>query len=270
MEIKKYRLKSLLLFSLLALILPACNKNNNIDSTIVNMPVVESYLVAGDTLTVKIYSQKSLTDTAQFGSPITGLKVYVSDGTNNIQLTESAKGTYTYDNKSFLATGKTYTLQFNYLTFNVSAKTTMPAKPVNFASQHDTIAVPSSSGPNAVIDTLDKLSWDNPSSVNHVLVFKNLDGSSFPIGRGNRTSSFELSAATASIYDLTDRSFGYYGHYQVLLFSVNQEYINILTSNTQNSTSQNLINASTNIVNGYGIFTAMQAADTLKLTVYSQ
>ncbi len=269
MEIKKYRLKSLLLFSLSALILSACNKYTNTDSTVVNMPVVESYLVAGDTLTVKVYNQKSLTDTAQFGSPINGLKVYVSDGSNNVQLTQAAKGTYTYDDKSFLTTGKTYTLQFNYLTFNVSAKTTMPAKPVNFSSRYSTITVPSSSGPNGVIDTLDKLTWDNPNSANHVLVFKNSDGSSFPIGRGNRPSDFELSAATASVYDLTDRTFSYYGHYQVLLFSVNQEYINILTSNTQSSTSQNLINASTNIVNGYGIFTAMQA-DTLTLTVYSQ
>ncbi|MDB5153100.1 MAG: hypothetical protein JWR54_1851, partial [Mucilaginibacter sp.] len=67
MEIKKYRLKSLLLFSLSALILSACNKYTNTDSTVVNMPVVESYLVAGDTLTVKVYNQKSLTDTAQFG-----------------------------------------------------------------------------------------------------------------------------------------------------------------------------------------------------------
>jgi hypothetical protein len=147
----------------------------------------------------------------------------------------------------------------------------MPAKPANFATQYTTITVPASSGINSPIDTLDKLNWDNPNLANHVLVFKNLDGSSFPIGRGNRTSSFELSAATASFYDLTDRSFGYYGHYQVFLFSVNQEYINILNSNTQNATSQTLINASTNIVNGYGIFTAMQAAtDTLNLTVYSQ
>jgi hypothetical protein len=107
MEIKKYRLKSLLFFSISALILSACNKYANNDSTIVNMPVVESYLIAGDTLNVKIYSQKSLADTAQFGSPITGLKVYVSDGSNTIQLTESAQGTYSYDDKSFLTTGKT-------------------------------------------------------------------------------------------------------------------------------------------------------------------
>jgi hypothetical protein len=269
MEIKRYWLKSLLLFSLSALILSACNKTNNIDSTKVTLPIVESYLVYGDSITVKVYNQKSLTDTAQFGSPITGLKVYVTDGSSKIQLTESSKGAYTYGDKSFLATGKTYTLQFNYLTFNVSAKTTMPAKPVNFASPYSTITVPASSGPNSVIDTLDKLSWDNPNSVNHVLVFKNLDGNSFPVGVGNRTSSFELSAATATSYALTSRSFGYYGRYEVFLFSVNPEYINILTSNTQGSTSQNLINASTNIVNGFGIFTAMQA-DSLALTVYPQ
>jgi hypothetical protein len=41
-----------------------------------------------------------------------------------------------------------------------------------------------------------------------------------------------------------------------------------LTSNTRGS-SQNLVNTPTNVVNGFGIFTAMQA-DTLNLKVTTQ
>jgi hypothetical protein len=219
---------------------------------------------------VKLYQQKSLTDTAKYGPHVTGLQVYISDGSTKVQLTEASAGVYTYNDESFLATGKTYTLQFNYQSFNVSAKTTMPAKPVNFALQYETIYVAPGSGPgpNSTIDTLNRLSWSNPDSLNHILVFKNSDGTSSSIGNArNRPSDFELSADRAPVYYLTQQPLNYYGHYQVILFSVNQEYVNLLKSNAFNATSQTLANASTNITNGYGIFTAMQA-DTLKLNVY--
>jgi hypothetical protein len=49
------------------------------------------------------------------------------------------------------------------------------------------------------------------------------------------------------------------------LFRVNQEYINLLNNNTRTS-SQDLTQIPTNIVNGFGIFTAMQA-DTLAVTI---
>jgi hypothetical protein len=259
-------MKCILLVCLPVLILSSCKKDNR-DNTI-NFPVVEAYLVPGTTITVKLYQQKSLTDTAKYGAHLTGLQVYIFDGSTKVQLTEASEGVYTYNDKSFLAAGKTYTLQFNYQSFNVSAKTTMPAKPVNFALQYETIYVLPGSGPNSTIDTLDWLSWSNPDSLNHILVFKNSDGTSSSIGNArNRPSDFELNTERAPVYYLTQQPLNYYGHYQVILLSVNQEYIDLLKSNTFNATSQTLANASTNVTNGYGIFTAMQA-DTLKLNVY--
>jgi hypothetical protein len=269
MEIKTYLLKLKLFAGLAAvLVLASCTKESINSSA--NLPVVEAYLMPGNAILVKLYQQKSLSDTAKYGAAITGLKVYVSDGDKKIQLTESPAGTYTYSDQSFLEAGKTYTMQFNYLTYTVSAKTIMPAKPLNFATQYGTIHVSSSSSPNGVIDTLDRLTWQNPDSLNHVLVFKNSDGRAFPLNNfgGNRPVDFELNTSQSSVYYITPNIFPYYGHYQVILLRVNQEYIDLLKSNTSNSTSQNLATIPSNIVNGYGIFTAMQA-DTVALNVFN-
>lgn len=268
MEIKKHLIKlNLLIVTSVVLILAACTKQSV--NTSVNLPVVEGYLVEGNALTVKLYQQKNLTDTAKYGTAIRGLSVYVSDGTNKVLLTESPAGTYTYADKSFLVTGKTYTLSFQYLTYSVSAKTVMPTKPTNFASPHGNIYIAQSTV-NSTLDTSDVLSWDNPDSLNHVLAFKNADGASFSLNSmgGSRLPNFELNTNQGSSYAVTQRTFAYYGHYTVLLFRVNQEYVDLIKSNTSNSTSQNLSNTPTNIVNGYGIFTAMQA-DTLSLNVFN-
>jgi hypothetical protein len=234
----------------------------------VNLPVVEGYLMPGHSVSVKLYQQKTLTDTAKYGQAITGLSVYVSDGSKNVQLTESPAGTYTYTDKSFLVAGKTYTLQFKYLNYAVSAKTVMPGKPTNFATQYGTITITTTSGPATNATTLDVLSWDNPDTLNHVLVFNNPDGTVFPLSNagGNRLPNFEINTNRASFYNLNQSTFPYYGHYQIILLRVNQEYVDLIQGNTS-STSQNLTNLPTNIINGFGIFTAMQA-DTLSFNVF--
>jgi hypothetical protein len=219
-------------------------------------------------VTVNLYQQKGLTDTAKYGAVISGLKVYVSDGSTNVLLTESPAGTYTYADTGFVLTGKTYTLKFNYLTYAVSARTTVPAKLLNFATVHTGITISTTTTPNTSTTTLDVLTWDNPDSLNNVLVFNNLDGKDFPLNPygANFSQNFEINTSRASYYNITERIFPYYGPYQITLLSVDPAYIDVMQSNANNSTSQNLVNNPTNVVNGLGVFTAMQA-DTLNFLV---
>lgn len=251
------------------LLLTACKKDNT--NTSVNEPVVSAYLIPGHVLTVNVYEQKSLSDTAKYGTPITGLQLYVSDGSNNVQLAETAKGVYTYNDMNFLITGKSYTMQFKYNGYTVSANTTIPAAPKGFMENNSVVHLGNAvSGPNATIDTVATLLWSNPDSLNHIVVFTNSDYTSSPISSGHfgnsGSSNFELNAERTSATYLTQRTFFYYGIYQVVLFTVNQEYIDFLKTNTNTSTSQTLTNSYTNINNGFGIFTAMQG-DTLKMEV---
>ena len=253
----------------IAVCLAAGCKKDGASST--RLPVVQAYLFAGHPVMVKLYNQKSLTDTAEYGSPITGQQLYLSDGSQQILLSETAKGTYTYADTTFLVTGKTYSLSFNYLSKTVSARTTMPFKPQNFKTQHTTVYYNNDDNVINAADTLNKFTWDNADSLNHVLVFDNLDDTFFPVSGGispnGASNIFDVNTHRKSVYFVVSNGFPYYGNYQVVLLRVNQEYIDLLNSNTLGSNSQNLLNTPTNVVNGLGIFTAMQS-DTLKFSLY--
>src|ERR1700753_2897622 len=107
MEIKIYTMKwPLIIVFAIVLLFTACKKDTS--NTGVNMPVVSAYLIPGHELTVHVYYQKALSDTAKYGTPITGLQLYVSNGSNNELLTETTKGIYTYSDLNFIETGKTY------------------------------------------------------------------------------------------------------------------------------------------------------------------
>jgi hypothetical protein len=269
MEIKthtRYILGALAGFILMT---AACKKNSS-DTSAVNKPVVEAYLIAGQPVSVKVYQQKDLTDTATYGAALTGLSINVSNGSQTVKLTESASGTYTYSDTTFIVAGRTYTMQFSYNNTTISASTIMPGKPVGFKLTDSVFHVPNSIDQAYDDKVLQTITWTNPDSLQHLLLFKNLDSDPFEIVavRSNNKPSFQINTEKAAIYNLTQTSFKYYGHYKVILLRVNDEYINILTTNTRGS-SQSLVNTPTNVVNGLGIFTAMQA-DTLNLRVTTQ
>lgn len=265
MEIRRH-LSILVSVLFWAMFLNACKKDNQ-DTLSTTLPVIESYLMVGQPISVKLYQQKDLTDTAVYGSPITGQSLYLSDGTQKYHLTETAKGTYTYADQNILATGKKYTLQFDYNGYTVSATTIMPAKPQNFASQYNGITISGASGPDSQNSVLNVFTWSNSDSLNHVLAFKGT-GTMVPVNSFavNRPINVELNTNRASQYNITSRTLSYLGNYQAILFSVNQEYINLMSTSTR-TTSQNLAQVPTNIVNGFGIFTAMQA-DTLSFVTH--
>lgn len=263
MEIKKY---STILFAALLMLMVACKKE--VASTTTNEPVVEAYLIPGEAVTVKLYYQKGLTDTSTYGSPITGQQLTISNGSTTETLTETASGTYTYSDASFVKTGLTYSLSFKYQGTTVSASTTVPTKPENFKSLYTSGTV-SALDMSARADTLNIYTWSNPDSLNHVIVFK--DTSALPIAVDARAVgqkvNFELNAKTAASYVVTPGNFNYSAGYRVILFRINQEYVNILKSNAAGANSKDLLNTPTNVVNGLGIFTSMQG-DTLYYRAY--
>ncbi|SFS36118.1 DUF4249 family protein [Mucilaginibacter polytrichastri] len=265
MEIKIHHLfYTLMLLGVIAF--SSCQKSS-VDLAVTNKPVVVGYLIAGQPISIKVYQQKELSDTATYGAAIKGLAVTLSDGTQNVSLTESAAGTYTYSNNSFLVAGKTYTLKFTYLNSTVSAQSLMPAKPQNYTATHTTINLPTSTTSLFSTDSVaTTFRWSNTDSLYHVIAFKNDDTAPFQISsRGNPPVNFTVNVNKTVEYQMQFRSFNYIGIYRAILYSVNKEYIDLL-NNQSGSSSQNLANIPTNVNNGLGIFTAMQA-DTIKLTL---
>ncbi|OOQ61602.1 DUF4249 family protein [Mucilaginibacter pedocola] len=244
-------------------VVSACKKDDN--AAIAERPVVEAYLLAGRPISVRVYQQKAFSDTATYGPLLSGLQLQVSDGSQTVNLTESATGTYTYADGAFLQAGKTYTLQFTYNSIAISASTVMPQPTTGYATSLTNLSVP-----NERRDIADSVAvtytWNNPDSLYHIMAFKNDEVTPYFIGGGfNTPANFTVNTEKAAVYQAKYRSFNYVGTYKVILFTVNEEYIKMLTSNT-NTSSQKLDNPPGNIVNAYGIFTGMQA-DTLGLAI---
>ncbi len=266
MEIASKHVRAMLL-AVIILFSISCKKEAA-DAT--DYPVVISYLVAGEPVTVKVYRQKDLTDTSTYGEPVSGLQPTVSDGTNRVNLVESAEGVYTYADRHFVTAGKTYELAFNYLYNDVSASTVVPVKTSGYGISSTTIAVPGSTSTTPGDFTADSLlftlKWNNPDSLYHVLVIKDTTSYLQPIqGWRFGPSSITVLPDKADYTDVYTRSINYYGGYQAVLYTVQKSYLDILESNS-NTTSQKLSNPPGNILHGFGIFTGMQA-DTLYFSV---
>ena len=230
-------------------------------------PVVESYLVPGKPVQVKVYYQKYLEDTIQYGYPITALKLQISDGVNTVQLAESQPGIYIYADSTFIKDKKSYSLSFEYNNKAITAKTTVPDKPTGF-KQSSTVQdiVGFTPGSTTTFEPV-IFSWSNTAAQYYLVAFKNITLNPDPVNSGDTVAykDSEVIVGQVASYETQRNNFRYLGSYKVLLFHINKEYSDALT--TSSGTSLNLTNPATNVVNGLGIFTAMQA-DTLNLLVY--
>jgi len=246
---------------LMVIAIGSCKKDNS--ATVANKPVVISYLLAGHPATVKVYQQKAFSETAVYGALIGGLKLQLSNGVQTVNLTEITTGTYTYIDSAFLETGKTYTLQFAYNNNTVTATTLIPETTSGYIASRTNFSILYSGTIEERSAVAVRFSWNNPDSLYHALVFKFDEANTYANASGNLPSNFTIDTKKAEAVDITYRQFRYAGFYSVILFTVNKEYSEILTSNT-NTSSQRLDNPPGNIKNGYGIFTGMQA-DTIRL-----
>jgi hypothetical protein len=249
---------------LLVTALFACKKDNS--ATIAERPVVIAYLLAGHPLSVKVYEQKGFSDTANYGALIGGLELAVSDGSQTIKLSESATGTYTYSDSSFLQTGKTYSLSFTYKNTPISASTVVPVTTAGYRTTTETLGITYADKTDKADTVAVTYRWNNPDSLYHVLVFKHTEVTPYNVpGAGRGAANFTIDVKKTEIYEAHYRLLNYVGVYNVILYTVNKEYTDMLTTNT-NTNSQQLSNPPGNITNGYGIFTGIQA-DTIKLTI---
>ncbi|MBK6828196.1 MAG: hypothetical protein IPG86_15690 [Chitinophagaceae bacterium] len=82
-------------------------------------------------------------------------------------------------------------------------------------------------------------------------------------GQGRPVFRTEPSQTTTQ--DLSFQQFTYYGNYRVVLYRIWPEYAALYEDNGANST--NLAEPPTNVVNGRGIFTGINTADTLYVRV---
>lgn len=253
--------------SLILIYCCSCQKSKDVEADYYDRPVVQAYLVPGVPVEVKVYYQKFMEDTITYGYPVTDLNLKLSNGTEQVLLSETSPGVYGYADPGFVKDHQHYSLSFEHLGKTISAETTVPDKPTGFTASSTTQIIPEFSfGTTPEEFQPVFFNWNNAAKENYMMVFKNTDVSKIPADyRFSRTyRDMEYILGTVSAYQTQQMGFNYLGNYQVLLFHINEEYSKAISSNSSNSL--NLTPQYTNVVNGLGIFTAMRA-DTLNILV---
>lgn len=261
--------KAAIILPLFILALSSCEKESA-TPTYNEEPVIEGYLFANNFMSIRITSQIAVsTETSGTGEGIDTLQVFIDSDTGTHQLMNIGNGVY-QDTTLIITEGKQYRLHFDYRGYNVSAVTTVPTLPENFTQSATELSLakidstttftPGSFQMNDPID----LNWSNPDQSYYMIVVENIE-SQLELIRDTtntrfRIANFRNEPSQTNQYQIRDQQFQYFGTHTITLYHLNPDYASLYSGNS--NSSQNLVNPSTNITNGFGIFTGI-GTDTL-------
>jgi hypothetical protein len=264
----------ILLITACTFLVGGCNKGETPEYN--DRPVVEAYLASGYTPVVKITRQGSVSSSVAYGNDsIPLLAVFLDvDGTSHQLVFRDSVFT---DSALTVEAGKTYRLHFIYNEKETTATTTIPSLPQGFGQSVTSISLDKidsntvfTPGGFSIPDPV-KLGWINADKSYYMTVATNLETNRELV---RDTSDVKITAPsfrnTPSVTDSTDlmpMQFEYFGKYRLVLYHLNEEYAMLYISSGNSSTD--LTSPSTNISNGFGIFTGI-STDTLFLQVYKK
>ena len=250
----------------------SCNKAEN--SHFTDTPIVESYLLPGDTVAVKLTRQTPFYDAVTYSSDdINNMTITISKGGESFQLIPEGKGKYIHD-QLHIAEGDTVSLNFRFNEKDVSGLTWVPAKPESMSQSVTRIYLPkidSTSGfpgqgsmPEPV-----EITWSNPDNSYYLIIIENIETDPELIRELDEDEdrpafAFRKAPTSNNSEMLRPMEFEYFGTHRIILFHVLPDYAALYEQNS--SSSLNLTNPSTSISNAYGIFTGL-SSDTLMLEV---
>lgn len=262
--------KFIIIFSITCLF-SSCKKENQ---EFTDTPIIEAYLETGKLLKVKITRQIPFSSDVVYSTDdIDHLDLSVTFNNTVRTLTALGNGEY-IDSSTIVSNNTNYDLSFMYNKKTVSAYTFIPTKPQNLTQSATTYTITRlvvGSGPPTGGFTMPdpvKITWSNTDNSYYLVIVENIEATLDPIRDfgtntppGNR---FKKTPTTAADLEINSQEFQYYGTHRIIIYHVLPDYATLYESSS--SSSQNLSNPSTSIVNGYGIFTGLDS-DTLFLDV---
>ncbi len=262
--------RSIFLFCSMLLFIAGCKKEENKEFT--DSPIIESYLEPGNYFTVKISRQLPFSSGVSYsGDDINNLQLNVTCNNTTHVLTPLDSGRYV-DSSTIVQEGNGYDLSFSFNSKNVSAYTYIPVKPQKFTQSVTEISLTKIDGttkpPFGDMPDPISLTWSNTDGSNYLILVENMEPTLEPIRDfGNNAppgNRFRKMPTTTSTEELNALEFQYFGKHRIILYHVLADYAALYNQNS--TSSQNLTNPSTSIVNGYGIFTGLNS-DTLYVDV---
>jgi hypothetical protein len=263
-------MKKIYLASAAFFLITACHKK--IETPVAeSLPVIEAFLRPDQVPFVGINHEILTNTTDTLGQPFKNLTVTIRtpDGESR-HMSYSSDGTYHPRRDWFPVAGVTYQLIIEYNGGALTAKTTLPPKPANVSVSTTTLAVATfKPAPGDPVPDPVKISWDNPDHAYFMLVVENADiqpASIFDIPQNQDLpqATFNSALLEANQFDLDYLKFGDYGNYRVILYRVNQEFVDFYNQNTQ--TVGTSASTYSNISGALGVFTSVNA-DTLLVSV---
>lgn len=170
--------------------------------------------------------------------------------------------------------GDVFRLEVTVDGLTASAETTVPNATQGLTLTESEVVVPALRLSFDLVDELGELfftnrttaKWENPTEDLHFVVvepvvnpFDSIFPPGFPQEGIDFLSSFKFapSATELDTFSIIGISFESYGRHRVKVFRVNQEYADLFDNPTQDS--RDLTAAPSNVVNGFGIFSAFAA-----------
>jgi len=259
---KKYFLIPIIIF---IISFYSCTKENNSVSS--SKAIVEAYLAPNTIVSIHITSEILLTS-SDSATGIDNLNVNISSNGVNYNLTSAGNGYYNADSTLHIIEGNTYNLEFEYNGQLVTATTVIPTKPAGFTESAASIVVQQFNPGSGTMPTFPdpiELDWDNANHDYYIIVVNNIESTLVPTDTANKNNrAFRTEPTQSNTYKIQAMQFKYYGTHNIILYKLNPEYAALYNDNGSNSL--NLTSPESNINNGWGIFTGINA-DTLHIEV---
>ncbi len=268
--------KAVLSLCALLLLIFGCQSNPVIPES--TQIVLQAYLYEGqpiNAIIVMLSNPLSSPDTVN--TPVSNATVFLIKNGTQYQLTPSPQnaGNYYYSGTDLqVQSGDQFEIAVTYNGTTATAVTVVPGKPLGLSLNtstvifaEDTVATRFGGGTFARLTTSDSviISWSNPSQLPYYVVVESNDSTRQPLtsdslGNFNFARRFVAEPTTNNYYRVPQTDFNYTGKYEITLYRVNQEYVNLYASRQQDSRSLN--EPLTNVNNGLGIFTAFASDST--------
>ncbi|NPD48054.1 MULTISPECIES: DUF4249 family protein [unclassified Lentimicrobium] len=260
---KSVNFRYIALFSLL-IFLYSCEKVN-LQTADPNVAVVESYINPGNEIQVKIKKQIVFDGDDAGGGFIENLEVKIQHEGSWENLVYKYDSIYVLES-IVVGAGNVYEIEFEYNEKVITSETIIPNRPENFQTSSSTIYI-TQMGPGSEPSEPEELTWTNPDLDYHMVVVESIDEDAeliFDSDDDHPPRSFRNAPVQGDEQELSPRSFTYYGRHRVILYRLNPEYAALYED--LGSSSLDLVAPPSNIENGLGIFTGINA-DTLYVNV---
>jgi len=236
-----------------------------------DIPVVEAFLVPGQSPVITI--TRIIPYAAEEGDtlavPISGLVVFLKVKGLEYILTEDSAGSGNYhldESSKLINPGDTVEFHTDYKGTLIASSTIVPSAPASLTMSTDilyyTTGDPSTWLSAGEID----LAWDNPEEDFYYITVQNMEIDPTPLNEmaENMPKFGSSSPSTGNQFRIGMRNITYFGTHQVIIYHVNHEFAELFDNPGMSTIS--LTEPPTNILNGLGIFTAMNP-DTLYFEV---